>query len=80
MGFIKNNIVFSQKQRSWLIVEDTSKDIFKLKSEGREPTKIVGVFKTDTMSNQMPIGMHLWNITECEGKRFLKLTPVSSCL
>ena len=75
-GFGDNNIVFSKDKKSWLIVKDLESELFQLRNI-KEPTKIVGAFKPDRFSNQMPIGMHQWNITDCGGMMSLKLSPVS---
>ena len=75
-GFGANNILFSQEKNSWLIIEDTIVDIIKLK---KKPTKIVGSFQPDEISNKIPIGRHMWNLTsgQCNGMVPLKLTGVS---
>ena len=76
-GFGDNNIVYSKKERSWLIVGDLQSELFQFKII-KEPKKIVGAFKPDRFSNQMPIGMQSWNITDCGGLISLKLSPVST--
>ena len=75
-GFGDNNIVYSKKEKSWLIVRDLQSELFQVKII-KEPKKIVGAFKPDRFSNQMPIGMQTWNITDCGGLISLKLSPVS---
>ena len=77
LGFGRNNIIFSQELNSWLIVEDRMGDLFQPGIIEKKPTKIVGIFEPETYSNQMPIGMHIWNVTNCGGIIPLKLTPVS---
>ena len=62
---------------SWLIVEDRMEDLFQPDFIEKKPTKIVGMFEPETYSNQMPIGMQIWNVTKCGGIIPLKLTPVS---
>lgn len=75
-GFGENNIIFSQEKHSWLIIEDEAVDIIKLK---KKPSKIVGSFQPNEISNQMPIGRQIWNLTsgQCKGLVPLKLTGVS---
>ena len=77
-GFGYNNILFSDKLNSWLMVEDKQEDLFDgQRQQMNEPKKIVGIVKLNMMSNQLPVGLHLWNITDCEDPVLLKLTSVS---
>ena len=77
-GYGENNMLFSQKLKSWLIVEDKSFHLFnEFKVQIKEATEIVGIFKPDTIGNQLPIGLHSWNMTDCGGLTLLKLTAVS---
>ena len=78
-GFGQTNIIFSHKLKSWLMVEDKWKYLFDGSRQINEPEKIVGIFKPTIQSNQLPVGLHLWNITDCEGPVLLKLTSVSVC-
>jgi hypothetical protein len=78
-GFGQTNIIFSHKLKSWLMVEDKWKYLFDGSRQMNEPEKIVGIFKPTIQSNQLPVGLHLWNITDCEGPVLLKLTSVSVC-
>ena len=80
-GFGNNNILFSHKLNSWLMVENKLEDLFDGSRQiVNEPEKIVGIFKPNIKSNQLPVGLHLWNITDCEGPVLLKLTSVSVCV
>ena len=74
-GFYKNNILFNQEMDSRQIVEDTKEDLF-TSSGTMRPTSIVGHLEYDQSENQIPIGLHLWNITDCKGKTLGKLTSV----
>ena len=77
-GFGQTNILFSHKMKSWLMVEDKQEDLFDgQRQQMNEPKKIVGIVKLNMMSNQLPVGLHLWNITDCEDPVLLKLTSVS---
>ena len=78
-GFGQTNILFSHKMKSWLMVEDEQEDLFDGERQINEPKKIVGIFKPNMMSNQLPVGVHIWNITDCEDPVLLKLTSVSVC-
>ena len=62
---------------SWLVVEDRMDYLFQQNMIEQKPTKIVGIFEPERFSNRMPIGMHIWNLTNCGGIIPLKLTPVS---
>ena len=62
------------------MVEDKQTDLFDGSEQINEPEKIVGIFKPNIKSNQLPVGLHLWNITDCEGPVLLKLTSVSVCV
>ena len=77
-GPVRTNILFSQKMSSWVIAEDLLKDL-KNSTHTKEPSKILGMFKPDKNTNQLPVGRHLWNITDpnCKGMTFLKLSGVS---
>ena len=77
-GLLRNNILYSQQINSWLIVEDKLKDLITPKST-MMPSKVLGVFQPDKYSNQLPVGTHLWNITDpnCKGRMSLKLSSVS---
>ena len=60
------------------MVEDKQEDLFDgQRQQMNEPKKIVGIVKLNMMSNQLPVGLHLWNITDCEDPVLLKLTSVS---
>jgi hypothetical protein len=77
LGLARNNILYSKEMNSWLIVTDLMSDL--IKPEGtKEPSAIIGSFQPDKFSNQMPTGMHVWNLTtaECNGMVHLKLTGV----
>ena len=76
-GLLKNNILFSQHMNSWLIVEDKLKDLITPTST-KLPSKILAMFQPDKYSNQLPVGRHLWNITDpnCKGMMSLKLSAV----
>lgn len=76
LGFVRSSILFSNEMKSWLIVEDKQKELFL--SNATKPTNIIGVYTPDRSGNQLPIGMHSWNITGCQDQLMLKLTPVSS--
>ena len=77
-GLYTTNILFSKKMNSWLIVEDNLNELITPTSI-KEASKIVGVFQPEKYSNQLPIGSHLWNITDpnCKTTMSLKLTGVS---
>ena len=77
-GLLRNNILYSQQINSWLIVEDKLKDLITPTST-KMPSKVLGVFQPDKYSNQLPVGTHLWNITDpnCKGRMSLKLSSVS---
>ena len=75
LGFGRNSIIFDKKSRSWLIIEDTVSDLLK---EKKEPQKIMGSYKVEKNSIDIPIGSHLWNLTgHCNKVMTLKLTHVS---
>ena len=74
-GFYKNNILFNQEMYSRQIVEDKKEDLF-TSSGTMRPTSIVGHLEYDQSENQIPIGLHLWNITDCKEKTYGKLTSV----
>ena len=76
LGFVRSIIIFSDEMKSWLIVEDKQKDLFL--DNTTKPQKIVGVYTPDRSGNQLPIGLHSWNITGCQDPLMLKLTPVST--
>ena len=76
-GFYKNDILFSQKKNSWVIVEGRKDDLFQL-SNTTKHQRIVGHLISAQNNNVMPFGLHLWNITECGGKTWAKLTSVSN--
>mgnify|MGYP007045158184 CR=1 FL=1 len=62
---------------SWLIVKDQMDNL--IKPDGtKEPSNIIGAFQPNKFGNEIPIGMHLWNLTteECNGMVHLKLTGV----
>ena len=61
---------------SWLIVEDLLSDLIK-KNHTNKPAKIVGIFQPNALSNQIPIGRNLWNLTDtgCQGIRLLVPHP-----
>ena len=77
-GLTRNYIIFSKKINSWLIVEDYLKDLV-TSTNTKMPSKIVGLFQPDKYSNQLPVGKHLWNLTDqnCKGMMSLKLSGVS---
>ena len=77
-GLRYNNILFSKEKNSWLIVEDYTSFLFQPNGTRKRPTKIIGSFKPDKFSNQMPFGNQLWNLTddECGDIRQLKFTSV----
>ena len=75
LGFGSTNIIFSQKIKSWLIVDDQATDL--LKSENIMPKKILGSLQLGKFSNHLPIGTHFWNLTDkCDKIMALKLTHV----
>ena len=78
-GFKKNNIVFNKESSSWQIVED-SRSVEDLLKSGNQvlSTKVVGTLKLHELANHMPVGKHLWSLTDrCNQMMPLKLTHVS---
>ena len=75
-GFYKNIILFNRELDARLIVENAMEDLFD-SSQIIKPTSIMGTLLYGQDENQMPIGLHVWNITDCKGKTFGKLTSVS---
>ena len=77
-GIEMNNIIFNKAIRSWLIVEDKMKTLIR-PGPVSGPNTIVGTFQLDKFSDHyMPVGTHLWNITDrCNNIIPLKLTQVS---
>ena len=78
-GFKNNKIIFHQKSRTWLIVED-SQPIDELLNSANTMTidKIVGTLQLGKFDHHIPIGTHSWNLTDrCDGILSLKLTHVS---
>ena len=75
-GLFKNIILFNRELDARLIVENTMDDLFD-SSQIIKPTSIMGTLLYGQDKNQMPIGLHVWNITDCKGKTFGKLTSVS---
>ena len=79
-GLMKSNIIFNKTMESWLIVQDRLDDILEaeLKNKTLNP-KIVGYFKPERFSNQLPIGNHKWELTDdgCRKNKSLLLTHVS---
>ena len=79
-GFDSTNIIFSNVNDSWLIVNDTLAEIQKaVESNLAYKPKILGKFEPDKFSNQLPIGLKLWELTDedCRKNVSLKLTVVS---
>ena len=79
-GFDSTNIIFSNVNDSWLIVKDTLAEIQKaVESNLAYKPKILGKFEPDKFSNQLPIGLKLWELTDedCRKNVSLKLTVVS---
>ena len=76
-GYGKDNIIFSQGFKSWLIIEKQLDDILGSSAKEIKPSRILGNFEPDPASNQMPFGLHFWNVTGCEGPVLGKLTSVS---
>ena len=79
-GFDSTNIIFSNVNNSWLIVNDTLAEIQKaVESNLAYKPKILGKFEPDKFSNQLPIGLKLWELTDedCRKNVSLKLTVVS---
>ena len=79
-GFDSTNIIFSNDNDSWLIVNDTLAEIQKaVESNLAYKPKILGKFEPDKFSNQLPIGLKLWELTDedCRKNVSLKLTVVS---
>ena len=79
-GFDTTNIIFSELDNSWLIVEDKLAEIQKaVESNLAYEPKILGKFEPDKFGNQLPIGLKLWELTDenCRKNVSLKLTVVS---
>ena len=76
MGFGNSNVVFSQKMKSWLIVQDKLEDLFSAKEKSNSMINVMGMLTPDPLINQLPTGLQLWNITGCKGHQWLKLTSV----
>ena len=79
-GLDSTNIIFSNVNDSWLIVNDTLAEIQKaVESNLAYKPKILGKFEPDKFSNQLPIGLKLWELTDedCRKNVSLKLTVVS---
>ena len=77
LGLARTNILYSKEMHSWLIVTDLMSEL--IKPEGTKiPSTIIGAFQPNKFGNEIPIGMHLWNLTteECNGMVHLKLTGV----
>ena len=78
LGFYRNSILFDQDINTMQIVEDKIENLFD-SSQPMKPKSIVGYFEYEENNpNQMPIGLHLWNITDCDKKTLGKLTSVST--
>ena len=77
-GIEKNNMMFHQETRSWLIVKNSVKEIFKSGGISTVSLDVVGAFKPDRSNdNHLPVGTHFWNLTEnCNQVLQLKLTQV----
>ena len=77
LGLARTNILYSKEMHSWLIVTDLMSELIKPEST-KKPSTIIGAFQPNKFGNEMPIGMHLWNLTteECNGMVHLKLTGV----
>ena len=79
-GFDATNIIFSKVNNSWLIVDDTLAEIQKaVESSLAYEFKVLGIFKPDKFSNQLPIGLKRWDLKDedCLKNITLKLTVVS---
>ena len=79
-GFDTTNIIFSRVTNSWLIVDDALAEIQKaVDSNLTYQPSILGKFEPDKFSNQLPIGLKLWELTDedCRNNVSLKLTVVS---
>ena len=79
-GFDSTNIIFSNVNDSWLIVNDTLAEIQKaVENNLAYKPEILGKFEPDKFSNQLPIGLKLWELTDedCRKNVSLKLTVVS---
>ena len=75
LGFYKNIILYDKAMNSRVIVEDPTKKLLQSSNKIR-PESIVGTLIYEK-ENQMPFGLHVWNVTDCNGKTFGKLTSVS---
>ena len=79
-GFDATNIIFSKVNNSWLIVADILSEIQKaVESSLAYEFKVLGIFKPDKFSNQLPIGLKHWDLKDedCLKNITLKLTVVS---
>ena len=81
-GLRNNNILFNQKTRSWLIVKNSTDEIFKPGRISTDSLDVVGTFKHDrSIAHHLPVGTHVWNLTEnCNKVLQLKLTQVRNDL
>ena len=78
-GFYKNIILFDKQMNARVIVEDPNRDLFH-SSNKIKPESIVGtlMYKDQyQMPFGMPFGLHVWNVTDCNGNTLGKLTSVS---
>ena len=78
-GFENNILVYNQISKTWKIIEDSkSVEDFLNSDSSIEVPKTVGTLQLDIDNNQLPVGIHCWNITErCNGIMKLKFTRVS---
>ena len=78
-GFYRNIIVYNKDMNARLIVADLMEEL--LDSSGTvKPKSIVGtlMYKDQyQMPFGMPFGLHVWNVTDCNGNTLGKLTSVS---
>ena len=75
-GFDTTNIIFSKVNDAWLIVDNK---LAEMQKEVDSNLTILGKFEPDKFSNQLPIGLKLWELTDedCRKNVSLKLTVVS---